>query len=360
MKNIIKVARVLSILFILFSFELVVGKESVNGRWSVEKAQAWWSETGWLNGCNFQPSTAINQLEMWQEDTFDPETIDTELGMAEDLGFNVMRVYLHSYAWKQDREGFKKRIDHYLTIADSHSIRTMLAFFDDCWNPDSKPGKQPDPLTGVHNSGWIQDPSCDLRNDTVNLFPWLEEYVKDIITTFKDDDRVVIWDLYNEPGNTKHGNASLPLLKNVFKWAREINPSQPLTVGVWRLDLEDLNTFQLRNSDIITYHQYENPEKHMVWLGLLKTYGRPMICTEYMGRHFNSKFQNVMPMLKEKNVGAINWGFVAGKTNTIYKWADTIPDGSEPDLWFHDILRKDGTPYDQEEIDIIKLLNGKK
>ena len=67
-----------------------------------------------------------------------------------------------------------------------------------------------------------------------------------------------------------------------------------------------------------------------------------------------------MPMLKEKNVGAINWGFVAGKTNTIYKWADTIPDGSEPDLWFHDILRKDGTPYDQEEIDIIKLLNGKK
>lgn len=349
----------IGVFLVLFSLVSCFNNKQINTRWSKEKAQEWWDVTGWQNGCNFQPSTAINQLEMWQEDTFDPETIEKELALAEDLGFNMMRVYLNSLVWKQDANGFKKRIDQYLSIADKHGIGTMLVFFDDCWKPNSKLGKQPEPMLGVHNSAWIQDPSCDLRNDPANLFPWLEEYVKDIISTFKDDKRVVIWDLYNEPGNGKHGNESLALLKKAFKWAREINPSQPLTTGVWRLDLVDLNTFQLENSDIITYHQYENPEKHLVWVRLLKTYGRPMICTEYMARHFNSKFQNVLPMLKEHNVGAINWGFVAGKTNTIYKWGDTVADGREPDLWFHDILRKNGEPYDQEEVDIIKLLNKK-
>ncbi len=116
-----------------------------NARWSEEKVREWQKETGWLSGCNFQPSTAVNQLEMWQEDTFDPETIDRELGWAEDLGFNMMRVYLHSYAWKQDPEGFKNRLNKYLTISHNHGIGTMFVFFDDCWNPNSKPGPQPEP-----------------------------------------------------------------------------------------------------------------------------------------------------------------------------------------------------------------------
>lgn len=328
-------------------------------QWTVEKALEWQKETGWLSGCNFQPSTAINQLEMWQEETFDPETINRELGWAEDLGFNMMRVYLHSYAWKQDPEGFKERLDHYLAISDNHNIGTMLVFLDDCWNPNSRPGPQPEPQFGIHNSGWIQDPSCDLRRDTATLLPWLEEYVKDIINTFSNDNRVLVWDLYNEPGNGNHLNESLPLLKNVFRWAREVNPSQPLTVGIWRLDLTELNQFQIDNSDIVTYHQYQNPESHNVWLSLLKLHGRPMICTEYMARHFDSKFQNILPLLRNENVGAINWGFVAGKTNTIYKWDEPLPDGAEPELWFHDILRKDGMPYRQDEIETIIKTNAK-
>jgi hypothetical protein len=355
MKNLI---ILLIVSFIMTSCtEQAEEKSTVHDRWSIEQTKTWKETAGWMSGCNFQPSTAINQLEMWQEETFDPETIDRELGWASELGFNMMRVYLHSYAWKQDPEGFKDRMNRYLTISRSHGIYTTFVFFDDCWNPVSKPGPQPLPKTGIHNSGWIQDPSVDLRSDTTSLYPWLEEYVKDILNTFSDDSRVVIWDLYNEPGNSGHLNKSLPLLKNVFKWAREVNPSQPLTVGIWHLDLHDLNKFQIENSDIISYHQYEDKEKHLVWIKFLKFQGRPLMCGEYMARHFNSTFQNILPMLKEEDIIAINWGFVAGKTNTIYKWDEPVTDGSEPDLWFHDILRKDGTPYDTTEIKTIRSIN---
>ena len=328
--------------------------------WSVEKAYKWQEKVGWLSGCNFIPSTAVNALEFWQEETFDPITIDRELGWAEDLGFNIMRVWLNSYAWKTDPGGFKNRVNQYLAIANNHRIGTMFVFFCDCWNPISKPGPQPPPKTGVHNSQWVQDPSCDLRTDTTSLFLWLEKYVKDILSTFKNDTRVLVWDLYNEPGNSGHGNESLPLLKNVFRWSREINPSQPLTTGIYNLRLHEINSFSIKNSDIITYHNYRDLQEHSIILNLLKLYNRPMICTEWMARHFNSKFQNILPMLKRENVGAINWGLVAGKTNTIYKWGKPITDGSEPELWFHDILRKDGTPFNQEEIDTIKAVNRRK
>lgn len=326
--------------------------------WPVEKAWVWSEKTGWLSGCNFQPSTASNQLEMWQEDTFDPQTIDRELGWAEQLGFNVMRVYLHSYAWKQDPEGFIERMEEYLTVSRRHGIRTIFVFFDDCWNENSKPGPQPEPEAGIHNSRWIQDPSCDLRADTISLYPWLEEYVKDVMHTFRDDARIIMWDLYNEPGNMGHLVTSMPLLKNVFKWAREEGPSQPVTSGIWNLDLQELNEFQVKNSDIITYHNYMNREFHRTWIRLLKMHGRPLICTEYLARQLKSTFEDILPLLKEENVGAINWGLVAGRTNTIYAWNTPMPQGGEPDTWFCNIFRKDGTAYSTEEIKIIKQING--
>ncbi len=175
-------------------------------------------------------------------------------------------------------------------------LEGQFVFFDDCWNPNSEMGPQPEPLTGIHNSRWVQDPSCDLRTDTAKLFPWLEEYVKDILVSFGNDGRVLIWDMYNEPGNEGYFNESLPLLRNSFRWARQINPSQPLTSGIWRLDLYELNRFQIENSDIISYHNYQDLEFHRIWIGLLRTHGRPLICTEYLARQFNSKFQNILPI----------------------------------------------------------------
>ncbi len=295
---------------------------------------------------------------MWQAETFDTATINRELGYAESIGLNCMRVFLHHVAWQQDPQGFKDRMNKYLSIADNHGIVTMFVFFDDCWNPTYHAGKQPAPKTGVHNSGWIRDPG-QLYYDEPKLVDTLEQYVKDVMTSFKDDKRILLWDLYNEPGNSGYGSKSLPLLKKIFTWGREINPSQPLSAGIWSKDLTEFNTYQLANSDIITYHDYNPVDIHQHTIDTLRKYGRPLLCTEYMARTRNSTFETVMPMLKKNFVAAINWGLVEGKTNTKYAWDTPMPNGDDPKVWFHEIFRKDGTPYRSEETDLIKELTSK-
>jgi hypothetical protein len=323
--------------------------------WTKEQANEWYKDKGWLRGSDFIPSSAINQLEMWQAETFDTTTINRELGWAESIGMNSMRVYLHHLAWEIDSAGFKDRMNQYLTIADKHHIITLFVLFDDCWVPTYQAGKQPDPKPGIHNSGWVRDPGDKIHEDST-LVMVLERYTKDVLTTFADDKRIILWDLYNEPG---YGNKSMPLLEKTFQWGREVNPTQPLSAGVWSRDLVDLNTYQLANSDVTTYHNYSDEVEHKKWIDSLRTYGRPLICTEYMARTRGSLFKNIMPMLKAENIGAYNWGLVAGKTNTMYAWDTPMPDGKEPKIWFHDIFRKDGTVYSKEEVALIKSLTGK-
>jgi cellulase (glycosyl hydrolase family 5) len=345
----------LALLAICFFHEL--SAQSTRPVWSTSRANQWYARQGWLRGCDFIPSTAINQLEMWQSESFDTTTISKELGFAQSIGLNCMRVFLHHLAWQQDPEGFKNRMDQYLAIAYREDIVTIFVFFDDCWNESYHAGPQPAPKPGVHNSGWLRDPGKLLYDDST-LTVVLETYVKDILTTFKNDRRILLWDLYNEPGNSGYQNKSMALLQHVFQWSREVNPSQPLSAGIWNRDLTDLNTFQLAASDVITYHNYENEKAHQQVIDSLRKFGRPLICTEYMARLRNSTFFNIMPLLKKEHVAAINWGLVSGKTNTKYAWDTPIPDGSEPKIWFHDIFRPDGTPYDQKEVEFIMSLTG--
>ncbi|RFZ90576.1 1,4-beta-xylanase [Mucilaginibacter conchicola] len=339
------------------SVNALAQKATVGKQWSAAKANAWYAGHKWMSGADYIPATAINQLEMWQADSFDPKTIDKELGYAESIGFNTMRVFLYSLAWQQDKAGFKKRVNDYLAIADKHHIKTLFVFFDDCWNADAKIGKQPAPKTGIHNSGWLQDPGNRLGKPGQEAM--LKAYVTDVMTAFKNDKRILLWDLYNEPGNSNKKEASMDLLVKTFSWARAVNPSQPLSVGLWDWTFEKLNTYQALNSDVITYHDYSEEPSHLKTIQMLKTHGRPLICTEYMARTRNSRFETVMPMLKKEKVGAINWGFVEGKTNTIYAWDTPMANGGEPKEWFHDIFRKDGTAYKPEEVELIKKLNGK-
>src|SRR5690606_24700668 len=164
-------------------------------RWSKEKANEWYKKQPWIVGCNFVPSTAINQIEMWQEDTFDLETIDRELGWAQGIGFNTVRIFLHNLVWEENPEAFKDRLDKVLGIADKHDIKVIVTFltngtFDDAKIPQL--GKQDPPIPGVHNSGWVQSPGAEVVNDSTKWGP-IEKYIKDVVGTFKDDERIRFW-----------------------------------------------------------------------------------------------------------------------------------------------------------------------
>ncbi len=321
-------------------------------RWETEKANAWYRSLPWLVGCNFIPSSAINQLEMWQAETFDMATIERELGWAAGLGMNTVRVFLHDLAWEADANGFKARLDRFLGCSAKLGIRTLLVIFDDCWNGNPRTGKQPEPVPGVHNSGWLQSPGVSAVNDPAT-WPRLERYVRDVVGTFRQDDRIVMWDLYNEPGNTQQNELTLPLLCKGFEWARAVEPSQPLTSGVW-CENACLTTFQTEASDVITFHNYSDADNLISQIVKLRQYGRPLICTEWL-RRGHSDVATCLPVFHRERVGCCNWGLVSGKTQTIYPWGST--EGSpEPRLWFHDLLKSNGTPFNPEEIRLFKTL----
>ena len=328
--------------------------------WTVEQAKTWGNQQPWLVGCNFIPSTAINELEMWQAETFDLPTIDRELTWAAGLGFNTIRVYLHNLLWETGREDFISRIDQFLETADRHHIRVIFVLFDDCWLPDPKPGRQPDPRPGVHNSGWLRAPGPAIVSDPSRWQP-LEDYTKGVLARYRDDRRILMWDLYNEPGNSGMESMTFPLLEKVFQWAWSVRPSQPLTCATWNggEKFKRYNDYQLRHSDIITFHNYSDATNLEVEIKQLQLLGRPVICSEYMARTNNSTFEKNLPVLKRYQVGAINWGLVSGKTNTIYPWGSK--EGSpEPAIWFHDIFRRDGTPFDPGEVKVIRELTSKR
>ena len=347
-------------------------------QWPVAKAWIWHDAQPWWVGTNFNPSTAINQLEFWQTDTFDAKTIGKELKWSAGLGMNVHRVYLHNLLWEQDAQGFIERLNVYLDIADRHKLKTIFVLLDDVWHPVPKLGKQPEPIPHLHNSGWVQAPGATILGD-LNRHDELEPYVKGIISAFADDERVIMWDLYNEPDNVAKGKGrgplevknkkiySLALLKKVFGWAREVNPSQPLTSGLWKGNsaqwgdikkLSTINQFMVENSDVISFHAYDaSLEKVERKISELKKYNRPLFCTEYLARGLGNDFETLLPLFKKEKIGAVNWGLVDGKTNTKYPWKSwVIKFTEEPDVWHHDIFRADGTPYSNEETRFIKKM----
>jgi hypothetical protein len=364
-------------LFLVAAFEGLPAhgqSESViAGRWPIQKAADWQRANPWLVGCNFITSSAVNQLEMWQADTFDLGRIDRELGWAEGIGFNSVRVFLHNLLWTQDAPGFLKRMDQFLGVAAKHHIKVMFVLFDSCWDPHPALGKQRDPRPFVHNSGWVQSPGADYTAHPEKLDE-LKPYVVGVLGHFKNDRRIAFWDLYNEPDNmndpayiqiepASKQDASRELLKKTFAWAREAKPSQPVSSGVWMGNWADpgklsaMERIQLENSDIITFHNYGAVDEARKCVDNLRRYQRPIICTEYMARPAGSTFDPNLAFFKAEKVGAYNWGFVSGKTQTIYPW-DSWKKAytSEPPVWFHDIFRADGTPYRPEEVAFIRSL----
>lgn len=362
---------------VVLVFALWVPTAHARDPWSIEKANAWHKDQPWLVGCNFIPSSAINQLEMWQADTFDEKAIDRELGLAANLGFNTARVFLHDLVWQDDKDAFLKRIDKYLDIAERHKVGTLFVLFDSVWHPLPRAGKQPEPKPHVHNSGWVQGPGVAVLKDPAKVEA-LKPYVVGVVGHFRKDKRIVGWDIVNEPDNTNGSSygklepkdkpeLALALLKKAFAWAREAEPEQPLTAGVWignwgdPARLRPVEKFCLEQSDIISFHSYGKLDEMKRCVTNLRRYKRPLWCTEFMARGNGSTFDPILGYLKQEKVAAYCWGLVAGKSQTIYPWDSWQKTyTAEPAVWFHDVFRTNGQVYDAREVAYIKGVTGKK
>ncbi len=370
--------RCLSALALLFAFIPTLHAQQTQAppqRWTEAQANAWYTAQPWPVGANFLPSNAINELEMWQADTFDPTTIDRELGWAQAIGMNTMRVFLHNLLWEQDPKGFQQRIDTFLTIAARHHIRPVVVLFDSCWEANPKLGPQHPPIPGVHNSGWVQAPGPDVLQDPAQ-YPRLESYVKGVVGAFANDPRILAWDVWNEPSSNLKSTAAMGepgkvilvgLLPQVFAWARSAHPTQPLTSGVFgdwaaHATLPPLARIQIEQSDVISFHNYDWPEAFEQNVKQLQQYHRPIICTEYMARGNGSTFDTILPIAHRYHVAAINWGLVAGKSQTYLPWDSWQRPyvDHQPTIWFHDVFHADGKPYREREVEIIRdLTSGK-
>jgi hypothetical protein len=345
-----------------------------DARWTEDQANQWYRKQPWIVGANFVPSDAINELEMWQAGTFDAKEIDREFGWAEGLGMNTMRVFLHNLLWEQDAADFQRRLDEFLTIAQKHHIRPVFVLFDSCWDPFPKPGPQHPPIPGVHNSGWVQSPGELILADP-KQYPRLRSYVLGVVRAFANDPRILAWDVWNEPDNTNVGSYGKlesankvalvdALLPQVFAWARSAHPTQPLTSGVWTGDWNSLDKMpatakiQIEQSDVISFHDYGWPEEFEARVKQLEQFHRPLLCTEYMARGAGSTFDTVLPLARKYRVGAINWGLVAGKSQTYLPWDSWQRPYvlEQPVVWFHDVFYADGKPYREREVEIIHSL----
>ncbi len=398
--------RIISILFLLMVISAqaqraVNDSVAVAGRWEESKINAWYAEQPWLVGCNYYPATAINQIDMWQKSTWDPSRIDLELGWAEKIGMNTLRVYLHDLVYQDDKKGLYKRMDEFLEICQKHKIRPFFVFFDDCHFPNPQLGEQPAPVIGFHNSGWVNSPARDLAlrfaagKASKAEIAHLKGYIQETMEHFKNDDRILMWELYNEPGRgtgengdmgaddgsqSSIGEKSNKLVYNSWVWAREVNPSQPITSNSEGSVGKTNKKINRLNADLHSIHSYSPPEKLRNFILEYQKDRRPVIVTEWLARTNNSTVEDCLKVMKELNAGAINWGFVSGKTGTVWPWSSRRENGKkisvkelreagkvikpggpypEPEIWFHDLLRYDGTPYNPEELRIFKSLTGK-
>lgn len=333
--------------------------EPINGRWTISRINQWYSQLPWIVGCNYVPTYAINQIEMWQKSTFNPKIIDSELGLAESIGFNTIRIFAHDLVWKSERNDFFSNMRVFLDLCEKHQMRVIYTIFTNGgWEP-SEMGSQPAPVPGLHNGGWRQTPGMNTVMNHPEKWGSMESYVKDTISTFASDSRILCWDIFNEPANRPVKDIT-GFVRLAFSWARQITPSQPLTSAFMSYKFNRLNVFLADNCDFLSFHNYGNKKSLQLAIDQMKPFGRPIVCKEWLARHLGSTVQDCLPFFKENKVGAINWGLIPGKLQTQIPWKrllERFPDAEK--IWFHDLFDEKHRPYDQAEIDLIKKLTGK-
>ncbi len=349
----------------------------MSGRWSVEQAWDWHRKQPWLRGCNFMGSDCCNRIDQWQELGFEERlaTADRELALAASVGYNSIRLILQFEVWDQEHDGFMARLDRYLATAAKHGISAMICFGNDCTVPKDEnyvaPRLGPQKVDWGYHGGRKNSPHDSRQTvgysalDEPDCARRFYQMVGEVVERYAHDDRVVIWDLFNEPGNSNRGNLSLPHMVRFFEIAREIGPRQPLTTGVWRVTgdnaIPEIEQVALDLSDVVSYHNYGSYDTNILLLERLKGYGRPLFNTEWLHRMQHNDVFTLFPLFYLEKVGCYNWGFVAGLYQTYEPWEGVwrrYEAGGARDVdftkWQHDLFRPSLRPYDPRETELIR------
>ena len=349
-------------------------------RWSKEKIWEWYNSRPWLRGCNYMSADCANRIDQWQELGFEDrfKTTEEELKLMQNTGFNTVRLIIEYVVWKEEHDGFMERFDRYLSLCAKYGISCMIVLANDCMPPKTERWKMP--YVGKQEYDWgyhggkmhsqhgsHNGPAPHFYLDDEESREDYFKMVEEIVTKYKDDERICIWDLYNEPGNSQRQDITLPNLKRMFDTVRGIDPSQPLTVGVFKIrgdesvPLNSLEQYAIDNSDIISYHFYRDYNEHVKIIKRLKKEGRPILNTEWLGRCLGNDVFTLFPLFYLEKIGCYNWRFVAGKYQTYEPWESTwikYECGEDTDVdftkWFHDLYRPNHRAYDPKEIKLIK------
>lgn len=355
----------------------------MNGQWAKEQAWKWYNARPWIRGCNFMSSDCANRIDQWQEFGFEErfETTKREIELAASIGYNSFRLILEFEVWDKEHDGFMKRLDRYLSYMYDHGITAMLVLSNDCTVPKSlwKPAVMgPQSYDIGYHGGRKASPHRSYEGyderwhilDDPDIAKRYYEFVREIITTYAHDERVIIWNIMNEPSNER-GEKSLVHMEKFFEIAWTISPDQPLCADIWSgmrgaRASTVIEQRALELSDVISFHQYGSFDTMVSEIEQIKTLGRPALNTEWLHRIFGNNVDNMYPLFYLEKIGSYNWGFVAGKYQTYEPWEGIWMDieagrGKNYDLtkWQHDLFRPSMRPYDPKEIEIIKKYNEK-
>lgn len=348
-------------------------------KWTEEKIWNWYNSKSWIRGCNYISSDCANRIDQWQsyqcEERF--ETEERELELAQSIGFNSIRVIVEYDVWKKEHDEFMNNLERHISIANNHGMTVMIVLSNECCVPkdaykETVLGPQHYDL-GYHGGRKISPHQSGASTYSIIDEPEIAEHylemVKEIISKYKSDERVIAWNLMNEPGNRRE-DKSLGFLKRLFEVAREIDPIQPLAADVWGdvdekgYPLRNIERVALENSDFVSFHCYGDFCRMVKKVTALKKMGRPLICTEWLCRIRNNYVHDNFPYFFSEKIGCYNWGLVASYKTQYFEPYNRIwdeLDNPEVDTsnlnvtaWMHDLFRPSHHPYDPKEIAIIK------
>ncbi len=354
-------------------------------QWTHEEAWAWYDRAGPIRGFNYTPSNCMNFAEIWQAEYHDEVTavMDRELALAEELGLNSVRMRLPFEVYLAQHDSFMANLEDFLNRLASHGMTMMPIFFSDCCVPKElyRPmpiGVRTEPVKGYFGGSPVTpfdgtEKVGYLPIDEPETWGDVERFVKEIVGRYGKDPRILFWDIWNEPGNMHRGTKSLPLMERCFRWAREMDPDQPLSAGPCGLGgefpygylnkpwpLTEMERAAVELSDLMNFHFYGDYTHTKMYIDYLRQFGMPMVCSEWLHRPFRSIFETHYPLFREENVGTYFFGFVNGKKQFNEPWEQcrSMPD-VDLSLWMHDIFHGDYTPYSEREIQALKEYTGK-